>query len=188
MTRHLYARVFKAYKEMVAKGWCYHQFNHLLRTYKAGTFLRLARLVNIPFRKANHSRCAEHSACIAHNADLNNYETRHTTAECNCAMVLTPYMDLVRTLRNDNIPLLRIEETRENPHELQLRVLTRTSTSEYLAVSHVWADGLGNPGMNGLPTCQLRRLRASMTSLWALLKFSNVCECQASQVIKASQL
>jgi hypothetical protein len=31
--------------------------------------------------------------------------------------------------------------------------------SRYVAISHVWADGLGNAFENGLPTCQLRMLQ-----------------------------
>jgi hypothetical protein len=33
-----------------------------------------------------------------------------------------------------------------------------TATSRYVAFSHVWPDGLGNPKANSLPYCQLERL------------------------------
>ncbi|KAF2011119.1 hypothetical protein BU24DRAFT_472277 [Aaosphaeria arxii CBS 175.79] len=41
--------------------------------------------------------------------------------------------------------------------------------SKYIAISHVWADGLGNPSENGLPLCQVKRLRANLLKLQRLL-------------------
>jgi len=37
--------------------------------------------------------------------------------------------------------------------------------SRYVAISHVWADGLGNAFENGLPTCQLRMLRTYIAQI-----------------------
>ncbi|KAL8998899.1 MAG: hypothetical protein Q9169_002118 [Polycauliona sp. 2 TL-2023] len=36
---------------------------------------------------------------------------------------------------------------------------------DYVAISHVWADGLGNPNANSLPMCRLRRLHSLVASL-----------------------
>ncbi|KAF7675969.1 hypothetical protein GT037_005474 [Alternaria burnsii] len=49
------------------------------------------------------------------------------------------------------------EETFETPTECRPESLHRYS--EYVAISHVWADGLGNAFENGLPMCQLRMLQ-----------------------------
>ena len=40
-----------------------------------------------------------------------------------------------------------------------MRLLRRQSGIEYATISHVWADGLGNPTANALPACQVKRLR-----------------------------
>ncbi|KAF8346761.1 hypothetical protein F5887DRAFT_1073429 [Amanita rubescens] len=48
--------------------------------------------------------------------------------------------------------------------QLELRVVVEDNYP-YIAFSHVWADGLGNPHTNALPRCQLRRLRDHATEL-----------------------
>ena len=35
----------------------------------------------------------------------------------------------------------------------------------YVALSHIWADGLGNPFKNSLPLCQLNRLQNAVKNL-----------------------
>lgn len=40
-----------------------------------------------------------------------------------------------------------------------MKVEVVESGAAFLAFSHVWAHGLGNPNVNGLPACQIRRLQ-----------------------------
>lgn len=35
----------------------------------------------------------------------------------------------------------------------------------YVAISHIWADGLGNPKENAMPRCQLMLLQAGVNAL-----------------------
>jgi len=56
---------------------------------------------------------------------------------------------LVRLVYDHNdVPSLSIEEAH--------------SGSRYIAISHVWSGGLGNPKGNALPLCQLRKLAADL--------------------------
>jgi hypothetical protein len=36
----------------------------------------------------------------------------------------------------------------------------------FVAISHVWSDGLGNQGRNALPKCQLRRIQTWVNGLY----------------------
>lgn len=42
----------------------------------------------------------------------------------------------------------------------------QSSVAPYVAVSHVWSDGLGNPRNNTLPECQLERLQKYVNALY----------------------
>lgn len=46
-----------------------------------------------------------------------------------------------------------------NLNDLAARIVKSTPEIPYIAISHVWIDGLGNPNANSLPVCQLARLR-----------------------------
>jgi hypothetical protein len=39
-----------------------------------------------------------------------------------------------------------------------LKIMEQAHNFDYVAISHVWSDGLGNLHSNALPQCQLRRL------------------------------
>ena len=51
--------------------------------------------------------------------------------------------------------------------DLRLEIISSQPDSHYVALSHVRADGLGNPHANALPRCQLLRLQS-------LLQHSNM--------------
>jgi len=50
-----------------------------------------------------------------------------------------------------------------------------TSRVGYVAISHVWADGLGNPHRNSLPFCQVANLQDQVNSLFGLQAQKDVC-------------
>ncbi|OCH91924.1 hypothetical protein OBBRIDRAFT_833835 [Obba rivulosa] len=81
-------------------------------------------------RKSGHAECTT-KACIFNNIDENNYSNRHTT------------QTIIATSPGNN----HLEITSPD-----------AADTAYVAISHVWADGLGSTTEAGLPTCQLRRL------------------------------
>lgn len=161
-------------EQMISNGWCPHQVQHLSKTYNYKTFSYLATLERSSQRLVDHKRCLEHSACIAYNTSTVNYKVRHTTDDCICSMIVTPYRDLVQIIRRGRIPLVSIDLVTGATPPYQLRVHSRSATSKYIAISHVWADGLGNPGLNGLPLCQIERLNARLSALQRLMKGDKV--------------
>lgn len=155
--------------KMLSNGRCHHQVRHLAETYSLETFSYLASLERSPHRLADHTRCAGHPACIAYNTNPATYKTRHTTERCTCPTVFTPYHDLISILRQGEIPLISIETSGPDTNRAyKLKAHQRSKDSEYIAVSHVWADGLGNPNGNGLPLCQIKRLSATLDILGVL--------------------
>ncbi|KAI0436084.1 hypothetical protein F4803DRAFT_543429 [Xylaria telfairii] len=163
-------RLALARTNMTRNGWCCHQVNHLSRTYDFNTFLYLTSLEPHPLRRISHEQCSTHNSCVAYNTEAATYQTRHTTADCTCAMVTVPYESLIKLVRRNKVPLISIERDADNDELIKLKVEPRLLTSKYIAISHVWADGLGNPTQNALPICQLKELKQSLLALRSLFK------------------
>jgi hypothetical protein len=74
-------------------------------------------------------------------------------------------------------------EVDESTAELSVKLVESTGDICYVAISHVWADGLGNPFGNALPKCQLIGLQnlakgvvqASGLDVPALLWLDTIC-------------
>jgi hypothetical protein len=69
--------------------------------------------------------------------------------------------DLKDILRLDNqFPVIIVLSHPESTERLKLRVVAHDSPecSGYIAFSHVWSHGRGNPSINRMPLCQLERL------------------------------
>jgi hypothetical protein len=85
-----------------------------------------------------------------------------------------PADELAEITRKGGIPLVSIEISSEADSAISLRVHNRDRDSKYVAISHVWADGLGNPHQNALPSCQIRQLEANLAALQKVFKLSEV--------------
>lgn len=153
-------------ERMLAKGWCPYQVRHLSAKFDPATFAYLAGLERSSLRTTVHQRCQQSENCIAYNTDPMTYDTRHVKAGCTCALISVPYDSLLKVIRRGRVPLISIETKGTGSGErFYLKVQPRRGNSSYTAISHVWADGLGNPHVNGLPSCQIECLRQSLTAL-----------------------
>lgn len=151
--------------QMVAKGWCVHMVEHLSQTYDNRTFSYLASRERPNARQESHDRCTSHDACIAYNTDPAWYETRHIARECDCEDVSVPCEKLGSIIRKGHVPLIAIEDNAEHVGQPVLRLVARRQKCRYVAMSHVWADGLGNPKHNSLPLCQISRIKDSLEAM-----------------------
>lgn len=146
---------------MVEAGWCPQQVDFLFQRNGPAMMVYLARLPRNNPSSISHVQCTE-SKCIGNNVELGGgYKCRHVD-DCQCEAVFAD-ADLVKAIINEGgVPLVSIHtETAGGP--LRLKVSKGTYFSRYTALSHVWADGLGNPNGNGLPACQLLRLATQLT-------------------------
>ncbi|KAL8638353.1 MAG: hypothetical protein Q9228_004488 [Teloschistes exilis] len=103
-----------------------------------------------------HQECTDEE-CRANQIVMGRYRTKHLRDGCQCTDFQVDVEEVIRILSRDRLPLLRITPG-SHPDEICIAVDEATPDRKYVAISHVWADGLGNPYSNSLPQCQLQYL------------------------------
>jgi hypothetical protein len=145
---------------MLERGWCLHQIEYLAQLHELPVLREFATLDRRTHRGEDHRPCLKETHCIAYNTAIGkDYCIRHA-ADCpvnGCYMVKVPYKELKSVVRGGGVPLVSIHDS--PTHGLSLRVHRRGFRANYATISHVWADGLGNPTENALPMCQIKQLQ-----------------------------
>ena len=84
--------------------------------------------------------------------------------QCECEFVGAG--EAAGVLHCGKIPLLRYtDQMLEVLHLDPMNNTINGKPTAFIAISHVWADGLGNPRANALPSCQLSRLQKIVNGL-----------------------
>ncbi|RDL30357.1 Uncharacterized protein BP5553_10235 [Venustampulla echinocandica] len=104
-----------------------------------------------------HQQCSEFS-CSAYERDKNEYKTKHASKFCTCVHRTVCVPELVRILEKGQIPAIHLQDS--------IQVLSVMPTIRYVAISHVWSDGLGNPNANTLPDCQVESIARFVSNLY----------------------
>lgn len=154
--------------KMLAEGWC------------LGLIRRLGHLGDREFLYLGythgpwHFLGSDHSSCKYFCAydriDESNYEPQHAKEGCDCAMIESDRERMESIIDSGGIPvcrLLDIPRAAGEPPELVLQIDPASDQRPFVAVSHVWAHGLGNPRQNGLPICAAVRIQSAIAVSWA---------------------
>ena len=144
---------------LTASGWCISQIDVMLDTSSSLSTLNFLACCNKTGIEERHSHCNRRQ-CTAYQNDPSNYQVRHRDPDqhCACEELRIEQHELAGILQSGSLPLIRIHDPGALS-ELRADLLSSQSSSRYVAISHVWADGLGNPRANALPRCQLSYLR-----------------------------
>lgn len=147
-------------------GWC----PSLMARLRLGGAQAIYYLSQIQgFRtKETHDTCND-DTCIAFNIDQTTYRTKHAlgclnveeqgqSQEALCRMVYVPEHEFPGLFEGEGYPLVGFKDGK-------LELVRCKEGMPYVAISHVWSDGRGNPRRNSLPSCQLENIYR-----WA-------CEC-----------
>ena len=103
-----------------------------------------------------HENCTERE-CRANHSNLGQYIAKHHHDTCQCKSLEIDLSEVIRILSQSSLPLIRIIST-STLNDLRVEVVEASPNLKFVALSHVWADGLGNPQANSLPRCQLQLL------------------------------
>lgn len=160
---HVRSALAWADSQLLSKGWCPSEVYRFLERYTMHHWLNLAYALQIERPQVKNQQQKHTNCSIGECAEnyINNatYETKHVEPGCNCAH-LSPNIDQVKNiLKKGGIPLIRISSSKTSSR-LNLEVVRLSPGRRYIAISHVWSDGLGNEGGNSLPQCQLRMLKS----------------------------
>ncbi len=112
--------------------------------------------------QGDHSKCSA-SKCMAFNIITEQYQTKHVVDCPGCHYLSIDAKELNSILGRGQTPRACLQLT-DSKHTGTIR-LTVKESGPYVAISHVWSDGLGNPHTNSLPTCQLLRLHRMAAAL-----------------------
>ena len=142
------------------RGWCPSDIKMLYQQVDK-TGLYLASLLKRPFSQyLQHEKCSE-SECLALQISDSDYETKHVEncpKDSSCTTITIDQGHLSRILFSGGIPIFYMSFPSEASTP-RLHVIDYNShPRDFIAISHVWAHGLGNPTENALPSCQVYRL------------------------------
>ena len=119
------------------------------------------------------SRKCSDTQCVALQVDETIYKTAHTDGcvdSKSCPFVPVDVNKFASIIRRGDIPLIRVVTTQE---ATELKIHSSSSGASYIAISHVWAHGLGNVNENALPRCQVIRLGQLVPTLSRIIGCNN---------------
>lgn len=144
---------FLLQKQSLPSGWCSSSELDGL-DYDSKFF---AYFLKRPHAPLDHSRCTD-TKCLANQTDAKTYQTAHVSDGCHCSFIAVDPEQLKDSLERNQIPKITIVLDSDNSASTISLKVVDGKNQPYIAISHVWADGLGNPRENSLPYCQLLRL------------------------------
>ena len=145
----------RGYSErLVQKGWCPFVVASAEMTMSP-SFLRYVDAAGYAQTNGGHGMCTS-DACKRNQIDLDTYAQLHWEPKCRCPFIKPNIKEIFEILDADLIPVVQFlaEEA-----SFELGAVSPDNTeADYVAFSHVWADGLGSCTERGLRACQAKRL------------------------------
>ncbi|KAI7553838.1 hypothetical protein KC331_g951 [Hortaea werneckii] len=155
---------------MERNGWCPADAAIWLHAAEGVQTLFYLSKLRQPLRK-DHGKCQGSNICQATQYDMSKGGSMiHRCADASCDILEVDVEAMKTTFDDGTFGLLEFSTTDMN--ELSIRVVPYHPTDDgietdtpYVALSHVWAEGLGNPVANALPRCQLNHVYRSVEQL-----------------------
>lgn len=141
-------------QRMITSGWCHYLVELLSRKYSCAVLYYLSGN-SAATGGFSHDLCTE-SHCLMHSMDEGSYKPLHTEEGCACSLVGPSSREVASIIEAGEIPLISCSISPGQDPRLEL--VKAEPGTRYVAISHVWSGGLGNPHANKIATCQLRRL------------------------------
>ncbi|KAL4995482.1 hypothetical protein BDV10DRAFT_188011 [Aspergillus recurvatus] len=141
---------------MVAQGWCPHRVRSFAEAVPSDALYTLS-LMGTRDLLSGHDRC-DADVCVGNYVDEKTYnETpRHVKQGCGCSFVRADVEKAICVIEQGQVPLAMV--VRDSERQLSLKITPYKQGMTYIAISHVWTHGLGNPDENALRSCQLQEL------------------------------
>ncbi|RDW58737.1 hypothetical protein BP6252_13213 [Coleophoma cylindrospora] len=139
-------------------GWCTTEIERIYHSMPSPPSRYYISMLDRPQPELSHKDCTS-SSCIYWGMKETKYITKHTTDDCACEDVAMPQVDVEAILEHGSYPLIVPDLTNAGPDgKLYVKMVPSSPERKYVAISHVWADGMGNPGANMIPLCLFKHL------------------------------
>ena len=109
-----------------------------------------------------HDSCTK-GGCTFNKLDQNHYRTKHMDGCSGCFDVVADGTYIYSILKSGFYPLVYLIDQGNQTETMKLT--DSGCKTNYVAISHVWSDGLGNLQRNAIPHCQLLNLSSMIRSL-----------------------
>jgi hypothetical protein len=147
-------------KRMKLAGWCDFQIRLLEDTTNQST-IDWFEVKNIHQNPEGHEGCNP-SECVRNNIDASTYKQIHCSDSCQCLPLIPNLARIIETLEDEDedekIPVVRLEYYPDGTPRLVVSAISVGTSGDYVAISHVWVDGIGGSPEKGLLYCQVLRL------------------------------
>jgi hypothetical protein len=156
------------YEKMKEAGWCPKEINKLFNDAVLANnwYFYYASTLDRRISGRSHGECSK-SSCLLQTVDDTQYETKHHGTCTGCRHVSVAIDRILAILHAGEVARISISShtvAHQSPSDTSLEISV-VNEGPYVAISHVWSDGLGNPCHNSLPTCQLLRLKRQAAQL-----------------------
>ena len=151
-------------------GWCPSDIKRINATSTTITMLYYLGNMQPPRPNSSHTNCTpdECAAMIINSS----YRPTHTTAECECKSEFSAIDQVIEVLKRNALPLIQETEVgnkAESTDAASFQII-EGNNRKFTAISHVWAEGLGNANYNEIPPCSLRWVSDMVNKLPSELK------------------
>lgn len=147
----------------------YLESNFSYKHCRAPTLYYLSTWDRVVLKK-DHSRCGNSTNCQAHQLNPKTYRTQHAAGCVYCPEhgLSSEAISSILIPEKTVVPLVTVDSQRlDSPVRAFSADISRVeAVPSYVAISHVWSDGKGNPDRNFLPLCQLQRLQDCTNALY----------------------
>jgi hypothetical protein len=154
---------------LLEAGWCTGEIKALCRDFTDVSSLYYFSTWDRSTLGKNHDSCGQR--CFANQVNENTYKTRHTDPKCQCTHLPTEKLQSIFDILGEGgIPVVWFFEDGKihvgNSACDTPAIPGWPAVIPYVAISHVWSDGLGNAKANTLPWCQLQRIQGLVNALY----------------------
>ena len=155
--------------DMTRNGWCPYEATTELAKSTCLAYNFFCSRITFEDSARNHQVCTA-EACQASLVTFKKADGPcHRLPGCACSTVAIQDADkaaMSEMLINGRIALVRIHDKKDNKDKVaDLEVIPESLKGTHVAISHVWADGLGNKRDNVLQHCQIWYLQRVLQDL-----------------------
>ncbi|KAL8840538.1 MAG: hypothetical protein Q9170_001291 [Blastenia crenularia] len=142
-------------KSMRVRGWCPYDLRRIDIETREVSMLYYYSNLEAPRSSKDHGGCSEEQ-CLAMMTNPLTYKLSHCYEGCDCPLLFADQVEVAGILTRESIPLIKITPI-TGPGAPKITV-HELHDQDFVAISHVWAEGAGNLCDNALQTCLLENI------------------------------